>query len=112
MSFPDRRTANVVSTTLLFAGLLAVVYLARAVIVVFCFAIMFAYLIDPIVQFLQRHSLLFKKLRGPHVAESYLALLILLALAMHSLSPGSLARAASALQQISTLGDRLSTGDV
>ena len=52
MSFPDRRSANVLLTILLFAAVLAVAYVARAVIVIFCFAILFAYLIDPIVRFL------------------------------------------------------------
>ena len=69
MSFPDRRTANVVLTILLFAAVLTVAYLARAVIVIFSFGILFAYLIDPVVQFIQRHSLLFKGLRGPHRRE-------------------------------------------
>src|SRR5258708_28228642 len=76
MAFPDRRTLNVLLTTLLFAVVLAIVYVARAVIVIFAFSILFAYLINPIVRFLQRYSLFFKNLRGPHVAEAYLALLI------------------------------------
>ena len=112
MSFPDRRTANVVLTILLFAAVLTVAYLARAVIVIFSFGILFAYLIDPVVQFIQRHSLLFKGLRGPHVAEAYLVLLILAALAVHGLAPGSLVRKANALQELSTLTERLPTGDV
>lgn len=84
MAFPDRHTLNVLMTTLLFVVALAIVYVARAVIVIFAFSILFAYLINPIVRFLQRHSLFFKNLRGPHVAEAYLALLILLGLILHS----------------------------
>ena len=86
MAFPDRRTLNVLMTTLLFVVALAIVYVARAVIVIFAFSILFAYLINPIVMFLQRRSLFFKNLRGPHVAEAYLALLILLGLIVHSLA--------------------------
>lgn len=86
MAFPDRRTSNVLMTTLLFVVALAIVYVARAVIVIFAFSILFAYLINPIVRFLQRHSLLFKNLRGPHVAEAYLVLLIALGLILHSLA--------------------------
>src|ERR1700760_3437259 len=112
MSFPDRRTTNVLLTILLFAAVLTVAYLARAVIVIFCFAILFAYLIDPVVRFIQRHSLLFKNLRGPHVAEAYLVLLVLGAVTVHSLAPDSLARKAKALQQLSMFSERLSTGDV
>ena len=44
-------------------------YVARSVIVLFAFAILLAYLINPVVRFLQRHSLFFKNLRGPHVLE-------------------------------------------
>jgi len=48
MTFPDRRTADVLLTILLFAAGLAIVYVARSVIVIFAFSILFAYLIDPI----------------------------------------------------------------
>src|SRR6202167_2772277 len=87
MSLFDRRTANVLLTILLFAVVLAIVYIARGVIVIFSFAILFAYLIDPIVRFLQRHSLFFKNLRGPHVLEVYLALIISLVILSHGLFP-------------------------
>jgi predicted PurR-regulated permease PerM len=87
MPFPDRRTLNVLTTALLFGLVLAIVYVARAVIVIFAFSILFAYLINPLVRFLQRHSLFFKNLRGPHVAEAYLALLILLGLMIHNFAP-------------------------
>ena len=45
MNFPDRRTASVLLTTLLFAVVLAILYVARSVVVIFAFAILFAYLI-------------------------------------------------------------------
>ena len=75
MVSPDRKTASASLTILLFAIVLAVVYVARTVIVIFAFSILFAYLINPIVRFRQRHSLFFKNLRGPHVVEAYLALI-------------------------------------
>src|SRR6202045_1004483 len=87
MVFPDRRTASALLTILLFAIVLVVVYVARAVIVIFAFSILFAYLINPVVRFLQRHSLFFKNLRGPHVLEAYLAFLIFAALAAQGLAP-------------------------
>src|SRR6266576_2387556 len=52
----------------------------KGVIVIFAFSILSAYLIDPVVRFLQRHSLFFKNLRGPHVVEAYLTFIVLLAL--------------------------------
>ena len=112
MAFPDRRTTEVLLTVFLFAVILGIVYVARPVLVIFAFSILFAYLIDPVVRFLQRHSLFFKNLRGPHVAEAYLALLIFLALLAHALAPGSLGRAGKALQEIPALTDRLSNGEI
>src|SRR5580658_6581909 len=88
MDFPDRRTVNVLLTALLFAVMLAIVYVARTVIIIFAFSILFAYLIDPIVRFLQRHSLFFKNLRGPHVLEAYLAIIIVSVLLSQGLVPG------------------------
>lgn len=112
MSFPDRRTVNVLLTVLLFAAVLAVAYIARAVLVIFCFSILFAYLIHPIVCFLQRHSLFFKNLRGPHVAEAYVALLIVVALLVYTLAPGSLGRTGRFLRELPALSDRLATGEI
>jgi len=112
MSFPDRRTVYVLLTILLVAAIVGIAYLARTVIVIFCFAILFAYLIDPVVRFLQRHSLLFKNLRGPHVAEAYVVSLILIALTFHTLAPGSLAHTAKVLQQLPAISERLSSGEL
>jgi predicted PurR-regulated permease PerM len=78
MDFPDRRTFNVLLTILLFAVLVAILYVARGVIITFAFAILLAYLIDPVVRFLQSHSLFFRNLRGPHVLGAYLAFLLCL----------------------------------
>ena len=49
MILPDRKTTSALLTILLFAIVLAVVAVARTVIVIFAFSILFAYLIDPIV---------------------------------------------------------------
>jgi len=87
MKFPDRHTVNVVLTIVLVAIGLAIVYIARAIIVIFAFSILFAYLINPLVRYLQRHSLFFKNLRGPHVAEAYIVFLIFIALVGHGLAP-------------------------
>src|ERR1700740_1258217 len=112
MVFPDRRPASILLTILLFLLVLAVVYVARPVIVIFAFSILFAYLINPIVRFLQSHSLFFKNLRGPHVAEAYLVLLIFVALVIYSLAPGSLGAVGKLLRGLPTLSDRLATGEI
>src|SRR5438132_12284101 len=112
MVFPDRRTASALLTILLFAIVLAVVYVARAVIVIFAFSILFAYLINSIVRFLQRHSLFFKNLRGPHVVEAYLALIALTVLLSHGLFPDFRKSAGQLLASIPTLTDRVSSGEI
>src|SRR5271163_2729525 len=112
MVFPDRKTASALLTILLFAIVLAVVYVARAVIVIFAFSILFAYLIDPIVRFLQRHSLIFRNLRGPHVAEAYLCLLILIPLTIHFVAPGSLGKTTKLARQIPAFVAGISTGEI
>lgn len=112
MSFPDRRTANVLLTTLLVGGVCVAVYCARRIILIFIFAILFAYLIDPVVKFLQRYSLFFKNLRGPAVVEVYVSIVILLALVGYSFAPGVVRNTTKFMDQVPTLMDRLSTGDI
>jgi len=112
MPFPDRRTLDVLLTTLLFAVALAVVYVARAVIVIFAFSILFAYLINPMVRFLQRHSLFFRNLRGPHVAEAYLALLILVGLIVHGLAPQFVPRVGRLIRESPTMMENVYSGDI
>ncbi len=112
MVLPDRKTASALLTILLFAIVLAVVYVARTVIVIFAFSILFAYLINPIVRFLQRHSLFFKNLRGPHVLEAYLALIVFTVLLSHGLFPQFRKNAGQLLAAVPTLTDRVSSGEI
>lgn len=112
MAFPDRKTVNVLLTTLLFAVVLGIVYMARAVLITFCFSILFAYLIDPVVSFMDRHSLLRRKARGPHIAEAYLVLLILIAGAIYVLIPQASSRPGAFLRNIASFSDRLGSGEI
>ena len=112
MAFPDRRTASVLLTILLFALALAIVYVARMVIVIFAFSILFAYLINPIVRFLQRHSLLFRNLRGPHVLEAYLAIIVVTVMLSNGLVPDFRKNAGRILSAIPALTNKVSSGDI
>jgi predicted PurR-regulated permease PerM len=112
MAFPDRRTLNVLLTTLLFAVVLAIVYVARSVIVIFAFSILFAYLMNPMVRFLQSHSLFFKNLRGPHVAEAYLALLIVVGLVVHGLAPQFVPRVGRLVRDSPAMVENVYSGDI
>jgi len=112
MDFPDRRTLNVLLTTLLFGVLIAILYIARAVIITFAFAILLAYLIDPVVRFLQSHSLFFRNLRGPHVLETYLAFLLCLVFVGHAIAPRLISFNSKLLKTAPTLIEGLSTGEI
>ena len=112
MAFPDRRAASVLLTVLLFALALGIVYIARTVIVIFAFAILFAYLINPIVRFLQRHSLFFRNLRGPHVLEAYVAIVVVGVLLSHSLVLDFRKTVGRILPVIPALTTKVSSGEI
>src|SRR5271156_83074 len=112
MAFPERRTADVLLTILFFAAVCAAVYSARGIILIFVLALFFAYLIDPVVKFLQRHSLFFRNLRGPAVVEVYLAFVILIAGLGYALAPGLARNTVKLLDEVPGLMDGLSTGDI
>ena len=112
MRFPDRRTLSVLLTALLVALVSIVVYSARRILLLFIFAIFFAYLINPVVKFLQRHSLFFRNLRGPAVVEVYLAFLIVMAALGYGLAPGVARRTVKVVDEVPALLDGLSTGEI
>jgi len=112
MAFPERRTADILLTILFFAVVCAAVYSARRIILIFVLAVFFAYLIDPVVKFLQRHSLLVRNLRGPAVVEVYLAFVILIAALGYVLAPGLARNTVKLVDEVPVLLDGLSTGDI
>jgi predicted PurR-regulated permease PerM len=112
MAFPERRTVDILLTTALLTAAGVAVYCARRVILMFVFAVLFTYLIHPVVKFLQRHSLFFRDLRGPAVVEVYLTFVLLIALAGYTFAP-SLARSTTrVLDEAPTFLNSLSTGDI
>jgi len=70
MAFPERRTVDVLLTTALLTAVGVAVYCARRVVLMFLFAVLFTYLLDPVVKVLRRHSLFFRNLRGPAAVEA------------------------------------------
>ncbi|MGO9434246.1 MAG: AI-2E family transporter [Terracidiphilus sp.] len=112
MAFPERRTADVLLTILFFAVVCAALYSARRIILIFVLAVFFAYLIDPVVKFLLRHSLSVRNLRGPAVVEVYLAFVILIAALGYALAPGLARNTVKLVDEVPALLDGLSTGDI
>jgi predicted PurR-regulated permease PerM len=112
MAFPERRTVDVLLTILLVAGVCAAIYCARRIILIFVFAVLFAYLINPVVKFLQRHSLFFRTLRAPAVVEVYLGFVILIAVVGYRFAPGVIQNTVNVVDEVPALLDGLSTGDI
>ena len=108
----DPRTTKTLTTILIFAAVLTILYIARAVVILFAFSILLAYLINPVVRFLQRHSLFFKNLRGPHVAEAYLAFLIAAVFLIHAFAPDLHRHPTRAIQNVQTLVEKVSSGEI
>lgn len=112
MAFPEQRTADILLTILLFAVVCSALYSARRILLVFVFAILFAYLIDPVVKFLQGHSLFFRNLRGPAVVEVYVAFVLLIALLGYRFAPSVTRNTVKMVDEIPVLLDGLSTGEI
>jgi predicted PurR-regulated permease PerM len=86
--------------------------MTRAVLAVSCLSILFAYLIDPVVSFLDRYSLLRRKARGVHIAEAYLGVLILVAGTVYVLFPQASSRPDVFLRDVASFSDRLGSGEM
>jgi predicted PurR-regulated permease PerM len=108
----DRRTIKISFTALTFALAVFVAYIARSVLIIFVFSILFAYLINPAVRVLQKYSLFFKDLKGPHILEVYLGVIVLSAVLAYTFAhdlhshPGAMVRA------IPELADRVASGEI
>ena len=112
MEIPERRTASVLLTILLFALVCGFAYSARRVILLFVLSIFFAYLINPAVKFLEHHSLLVRNLRGAAVTEVYVGILILIGIAIYTFAPALTRNTGRVADEIPVILDRLSTGEI
>src|SRR5260370_42673127 len=88
MEFPDQRTASILSTILLFVVAGAFVYAARDVLIAFLFAILFAYLLDPLVSRLQSWALVSRGSRSMAVLEVYAILCLTASVVLLLIGPG------------------------
>lgn len=112
MAFPDRRTTDILLTVCFFVLVGGALYAARRVLLLFTLAVFFAYLIEPVVRFLQRHALFFRNLRGPAVIEVYLLFIVLLVAPACVFAP-SLSRSAGRLvDRVPATLDGLASGEI
>ena len=74
----DDRAGNVMTTVAIFVIAASILYLARGAFFILLLSLLFAYLLEPPVTFLQRHSRLGRKNRTWAIAQVYLAAFLVL----------------------------------
>jgi len=83
----DDRAGNVVTTVALFLIAAAVLYLARSAFFILLLSLLFAYLLEPLVTFVQQHTQLGRRNRTWAIAQVYIAGFALLGGAGYKLGP-------------------------
>ncbi len=109
MSAFDPRTGRVLLTILIVAAALAFVYAARRMLITFLFAIFFAYLIDPLVSYVQRWV---KGSRGKAIAIVYAAVFAGIALFLLALGSRLWHEASHLGRQLPALYQKLASGQI
>jgi predicted PurR-regulated permease PerM len=104
----DTRTTRVLFTALLFALALGFLYAARQSLILFLFAIFFAYLINPIVERLQKPL----RGRGRAIALIYILLLMGLALIVFFVGPRVTRQAARLGEAWPELSEKVRSGQI
>jgi len=104
----DARTARVIVTALLFALGLGFLYVTRATLIAFLFAIFFAYLMSPLVNRLEKVL----KGRGRAIAVIYTLLLALVVVFFVIVGPKVTHEAARLGQALPGLLEKLSSGEI
>jgi predicted PurR-regulated permease PerM len=104
----DTRTARALFTVLLFALALGFLYVARATLIAFLFAIFFAYLMSPLVNYLEK----LLRGRGRAIAVIYASLLVLVVMFFVSVGPRVTREGARLGQAIPALLMQLNSGQL
>jgi predicted PurR-regulated permease PerM len=104
----DKRTTQVLLTFLLFAALLGFVYMAIKPLLIFLFAMLFAYLLEPAISYVQR----WVRSRGGAIAVVYLAWLALLAVAGFLIGSRIIGEAHKLTQILPDLYEKISSGSI
>jgi predicted PurR-regulated permease PerM len=109
MSLLDKTTLRILFTILLTASLLATVWMARKPLLVFLFAMLFAYLLEPLIAVLQRYA---RMGRGLAIATVYLGLLAALLTVGVAVGPRMLGEARHLSETAPELYNRVATGNI
>lgn len=105
----DQYTGRVILTVLLIAAGLGFVWMTWHVLVAFLFAIFFAYLIDPVVRFVNRRT---KLTRGAAIGVVYLAVFLLLAALLLFIGPGMVHEASKLADTLPDLYQKVASGQI
>jgi predicted PurR-regulated permease PerM len=109
MDLIDRRTVSVLTTVLVFAGILALLYFGRRTLIVFLFAIFFAYIIEPLVD---RATNWLKGRRVAAIALVYGGLVAAIVVLGLSVGPKIVEQGSRLSQNLPTLVDQFGSGEI
>ncbi|HEX6467391.1 MAG TPA: AI-2E family transporter [Terriglobales bacterium] len=108
MDIFDQRTIRILNTCLLFAVVLGFIYAARSTLIAFTFAIFFAYLLEPVVDYLQR----FLKTRGRSITAVYCALLVAVTIFFFLVGPKVVDQGRKLSNALPSLSERIGSGEL
>ena len=112
MNFLDRRTVSVLSTIALFSLMAGFIYGARRILIVFLFAVLFAYLLEPLVSLVQRRSKLSHGSRSLAILQVYLILLLIISGVLLSIGPRVADEGRKLATALPGLLDQMSSGKI
>jgi predicted PurR-regulated permease PerM len=112
MEWIDKRTVSVVITSLLFVAIGAFIYGARRILIVFLVAILFAYLLEPIVSRLEMWTSVSGGSRALAILETYAILCGAIALIFILVGPRILDEARNLANALPGLFEKVSSGQI
>ena len=112
MTFFDKRTVCVLNTIVLFALMAGFLYGARRILIVFLFAVLFAYLLEPLASMVQRRSKFSRGSRSLAILQVYLILLLLIVGILLSVGPRVADEGRRLAAALPSLLDQVSSGKI
>jgi predicted PurR-regulated permease PerM len=109
MNLIHRYTASVLFTILVFAALLALIYQTRRPLTALIFAILFAYLLEPLVARFQTYL---RSSRGLAIAATYLLLGVAVAAFAITVGPRIVREAEKLVRELPTLMENVGSGQI
>jgi predicted PurR-regulated permease PerM len=112
MEWFDRRTASVLATILLFIAVGAFIYGASRVLIIFLLAILFAYLLEPLVSRAEAWTAVSRGSRGLAILEIYAVFCLAIALIFLLLGGGIMDQARNLANALPGLFRKVSSGQI